>query len=210
MSQRPKRTTVYVDGFNLYYGCLKGTPYRWLDLDALCRKLLPRNDIARIRYFTALVHGRPDNPGQEQRQLTYLRALRAYIPHLTIHEGKFLSSQVSARVVDPPPAYIKVHKTEEKGSDVNIASYLLMDAVDGAYETAVVISNDTDLCTPISMVRDRFTLPVLVFRPHDHFSYPLAQVASSYRPIRSGVLRASQLPERLTDKHGTIHKPAGW
>jgi len=47
------RTNVYVDGFNLYYGCLKGTPYRWLDLDAFCHRLLPRDRIHRIRYFTA-------------------------------------------------------------------------------------------------------------------------------------------------------------
>jgi hypothetical protein len=49
------RTNVYVDGFNLYYGCLKGTPYRWLDLEALCSRLLPTNSIHRIRYFTARV-----------------------------------------------------------------------------------------------------------------------------------------------------------
>jgi 6-hydroxy-3-succinoylpyridine 3-monooxygenase len=29
---QPLRTRVYVDGYNLYYGCLKGTPYKWLDL----------------------------------------------------------------------------------------------------------------------------------------------------------------------------------
>jgi hypothetical protein len=45
-------TNVYVDGFNLYYGCLKGTPYKWLDLGALCQVLLPPNKIQRIRYFT--------------------------------------------------------------------------------------------------------------------------------------------------------------
>src|SRR6266540_753040 len=56
------RTNVYVDAFNLYYGCLKGTPYRWLDLAALCRRLLPNDEINRIRYFTALVSARPDDP----------------------------------------------------------------------------------------------------------------------------------------------------
>jgi len=69
-------TNVYVDAFNLYYGCLKGTPYRWLDLDALCRQLLPRDQIHRIRYFTALVSGRPGDLRQPQRQQAYLRALQ--------------------------------------------------------------------------------------------------------------------------------------
>jgi hypothetical protein len=68
-------TNVYVDAFNLYYGCLKGTPYRWLDLGALCRRLLPKDRINRIRYFTATVSARPDNPDAPQRQQVYLRAL---------------------------------------------------------------------------------------------------------------------------------------
>jgi hypothetical protein len=49
------KTNVYIDGFNLYYGCVRNTPPRWLDLSALCTKLLPKNKINRIRYFTALV-----------------------------------------------------------------------------------------------------------------------------------------------------------
>ncbi len=46
------KTNVYVDGFNLYYGSLKDTPYRWLDIAALCANILPNNIINRIRYFT--------------------------------------------------------------------------------------------------------------------------------------------------------------
>jgi hypothetical protein len=69
------RTYVYVDAFNLYYGCLKGTPYRWLNLEALCRRMLrPENDVQRIKYFTSRVSARPD-PGQPTRQQAYLRAL---------------------------------------------------------------------------------------------------------------------------------------
>jgi len=49
------RANVYVDGFNLYYGALKGTPLKWLDIAALCRLLLPGDTINRIRYFTARI-----------------------------------------------------------------------------------------------------------------------------------------------------------
>jgi uncharacterized LabA/DUF88 family protein len=205
-----KRTNVYVDGFNLYYGCLKGTPYRWLDIHALCTKLLPKSSINRIRYFTALVQPRPGDPDQAQRQQTYLRTLRAVTPNLTVHEGKFLSSQVRASVVTPPPQTILVHKTEEKGSDVNLAAYLLVDAFDKEYEAAAVISNDTDLITPITMVRDKFKRPVVVINPHPNTSWPMRNAASAYKPIRAGVLAASQLPDRLKDAHGTITKPPGW
>ena len=70
------RTNVYIDAFNLYYGCIRGTSNGWLDIAALCRVMLPRDSIHKIRYFTALVDPRPDDPGQLQRQQFYLRALR--------------------------------------------------------------------------------------------------------------------------------------
>ena len=51
------RTIVYIDGFNLYYGALKGSPWKWLDLEKLCHLLLPRDEIILIRYFTSKVQG---------------------------------------------------------------------------------------------------------------------------------------------------------
>jgi hypothetical protein len=54
---------VYVDGFNLYYGALKSTPYRWLNISALCAAMLPGDQIAAIRYFTATVSARPQAGG---------------------------------------------------------------------------------------------------------------------------------------------------
>ena len=77
------RTAVYIDGFNLYYGALKGTPYKWLDLDRYFRLLRPNDDLQCIRYFTAMVNG-PTKPNQE----TYLRAL-ATTPMVTAILGKF-------------------------------------------------------------------------------------------------------------------------
>jgi hypothetical protein len=87
---------------------------------------------------------------------------------------------------------------------------LLVDAFDGDYETAVVISNDTDLVTPITVVRTKFALPVIVLNPQKNTSWPMRNAATMYRPIRQGVLVASQLPAVLTDAHGTITKPPTW
>ena len=95
-------TNVYIDAFNLYYGCLKGTPYRWLDLDLLCRLLLPSYAVNRIRYFTAIVESRPGDPGQQQRQQAYLRALLT-IPNQSIHFGSFLTNAVRLPLVEPQP-----------------------------------------------------------------------------------------------------------
>ena len=137
-------TNIYIDGFNLYYGCLRGTPYRWLDLDALCHRLFPQDTIHRIRYFTARVSGRGSDPQAPLRQQFYLRALET-IPHLTVHLGHFLTHPTRMPLAHPRPGgsqTVEVIKTEEKGSDVNLASYLLLDGFRNDFETAVVVSND--------------------------------------------------------------------
>lgn len=59
------KTNVYVDGFNLYYGAVRGTPYKWLDLRKLCALLLPKSEIHRIRYFAALVDSTPSDPSED-------------------------------------------------------------------------------------------------------------------------------------------------
>jgi hypothetical protein len=91
------KTNVYIDGFNFYYGCIRKTPYRWLDLSLLCRTLLPKHQVHRIRYFTALVTPRPSDPQQRTRQEIYLRALMT-IPNLSIHRGRFLASKVRMKL----------------------------------------------------------------------------------------------------------------
>src|SRR5579885_3502200 len=119
----PIKTNVYVDGFNLYFGCVKGTPYKWLNIAELCRLSLPSHyEINRIRYFTALVRPRPGDPQQTARQQTFIRALLT-IPNLSVHYGNFLESHVRMHLVAPRPGgpnTALVVKTEEKGSDVNL------------------------------------------------------------------------------------------
>lgn len=210
MASRPK-TIVYVDGFNFYYGCLKGTPHKWVNVARLCQLLLPQNDIRRIRYFTAQVAARPHDPDQPVRQQTYFRALRT-LPNVDIILGHFLSHEVSMPMspVTRPPKYVKVMKTEEKGSDVNLATYLLHDGFRGLYDTAVVITNDSDLVTPIKIVRESLGKKVGILNPHKHPSRALQQNCDFLKQIRKGVLNASQFPKTLTDATGTFSKPVGW
>jgi hypothetical protein len=111
-------TTVYIDGFNLYYGALRGSTYTWLDLEALSHRLLPKDTINKARYFTARIAARPGDPQQAQRQETYLRALRT-LPLVTIHYGHFLTHTVRMPLANPGhsgPRTAEVFKTEEKGS----------------------------------------------------------------------------------------------
>jgi hypothetical protein len=206
------RTYVYVDGFNLYYNALKGTPHKWLDLKKLSRLLLPLHDVRMIRYFTARVTAMPHDIDQPRRQETYLRALRT-LPNLTIHFGSFKVYPSWLPLATPPASgspLVKVLRPQEKGSDVNLATHLPVDAVEGAFEAAVVITNDSDLRAPIRAVMEVHKLPVGVLHPHAKPSTELHGVADFCRGIPEGALKACQFQPSLEDRTGRFRKPATW
>ena len=97
------RTRVHVDGFNLYYGALKGTPFKWLDPVRLTSLLVPPGYVAdRLRYFTARVSGKLD-PRAPARQQVYLNALAAR-PEVEIHYGRFLAKSAWRPLANLPVA----------------------------------------------------------------------------------------------------------
>ncbi len=97
------RTRVYIDGFNLYYGAVKGTSFKWLDLVELARKVLPPgHNIERVKYFTARVAGAFD-PGAPARQQVYLSALQT-LPEVEIHFGNFLAKTAWRPLANLPVA----------------------------------------------------------------------------------------------------------
>ncbi|MGH3661315.1 MAG: NYN domain-containing protein [Micromonosporaceae bacterium] len=208
------RTNVYVDGFNLYYGCLKDSPYKWLDLEALCRRLLPKHQIGRIRYFTAHVSGRGDAQGPA-RQQAYLRALRTS-SKVTVHRGHFLTKPTRMILASPPaggPRTVEVLKTEEKGSDVNLATCLLVDAFRKDAEAYVVITNDSDLKEPIRIVQHELGCAVGVINPHSPRMRSRALLSCKpafFKQIRRSALARSQFPATLADGRGKITKPRAW
>ena len=108
------------------------------------------------------------------------------------------------------PRTVEVIKTEEKGSDVNLGVHLIVDAMDDAFDLAVVVSNDSDLLLPIQLVRERFHKKVGLLNPHEHPSFTLKKNSDWIRPIRKGPLMAAQFPEELHDQDGTFRKPTAW
>lgn len=218
MAQQVKpKTFVYVDGFNLYYRKLKGTPYKWLNIRRLAELLLPQNAVDKIYYFTAKITARPGDPGQPQRQQTYLRALatvgvefvfgtfqtksrqRPLLNDLVIGKGKIAAGT---------PVWIL--ETEEKGSDVNLATLLLGNAAARRCDMSVVVSNDSDLELTIRTCCQQLGHPVGVLSTQPSNSLALRSGATFYKPIRDGVLGASQFPPILHDPDGDIHKPPTW
>jgi len=211
------RTFVYVDGFNLYYGALKGTPHKWLDLKRLFQSILrPENDIRRINYYTARVSARPDNPDAPTRQDFYLQALEAHIPEIKITEGHFIQKPVRMRLVKKlafrHSMYVHVLKSEEKGSDVNLSVHLVNDAWNNLFDVAVVCSNDGDLAEAMRIVRKERHRPVVLVIPGDPAVRPpsvqLRRWASKTLHISPAVIAASQLPNPIPGT--SIHKPPSW
>ncbi|MDE0006174.1 MAG: NYN domain-containing protein [Rhodospirillaceae bacterium] len=206
------RTFVYVDGFNLYYGALKGTPFRWLDLVSLFEKVLqPHHDILTVKYFTARVSGTPADPWTPQRQDVYLRALQHFRREVDVYYGHFLSHTVNAPLAQPIGGRLtaEVIRTEEKGSDVNLAVQLLNDGWLDAYDCAVVVSNDSDIAEAMRLVRELDGKRIGLVTPGTRrASRQLTKYAHFSRNIRSNVLQRSQLPHRIPGTN--IRKPALW
>jgi uncharacterized LabA/DUF88 family protein len=165
------RAVVYIDGFNFYYAAYADGEfgdYKWLDLCRFCDDLLPKLDIVAVRYFTARVKPLPYDPENYRRQDAYLRALLT-LPRLYVHLGLFRQHVVPARLAEPAGnlpalARVRVHRSEEKGSDVNLASYMLSDGFRNRYDVAVVVSDDSDLHEPVRMVRDELGKKVGIVR----------------------------------------------
>lgn len=178
----------------------------------MCRLLLPKHHINRIRYFTAHVSARIGSPDAPLNQQVYLRALKT-IPNLSIHLGEFLTHDrympLSSSTTNPPEK-VKVRRTDEKGTDVNLATYLLFDLYESDCECAVVVSNDSDLFEPLRIAKEHLKRRVGVINPHEHPSKKLKQCATFVKSVREGVLAASQFPPLLTDRHGLITKPPTW
>lgn len=214
-------TYVYIDGFNLYYGLKKsctavGKSWRWLNLEEFCRRLLSEFDVTEIHYFTARLN--PPEWAKAKRQRKFLRALET-LPLVTVHYGRYETRpEEFYEVLNPEedPPYVLGDKrwvlhTEEKQSDVNLATQLLVDGlVEHRFEAAVIASNDSDLLAPIRTLRGR-GLTVGILNPHlDRPSTELRDASSFLRSIREKPVYRSQFPDVLSDSGGDFSKPPAW
>ena len=217
------RTVVFVDGYNLYYGLLKGSPYKWLNLHDLFAKhvLSPDTDVVQVRYYTAPVLGRmSDDPESPQRQRLYLQALRKSLgDKIAIVEGRIQASEPFQRLVKPIAEAPHLRKVQvfdfnEKQSDVNLATDLLCGAWLREFEQAVLCSNDTDLVGALAAVKRHhpgIRLGVAAPIPgsdHRKIAGGLVQHSDWQKTISPVHLASAQLPDHIP--HTSIRKPEAW
>lgn len=215
------RARVYVDGFNFEYAAFdkgrgKHAAFRWLDLPRFFDVVLPDLDIVHVRYFTAKVRPAPWKPtdyAMTGRQERYLGAL-ASLPRIIVHEAKFATWKVKRPLVGPvgvEPTYVSVWDTKEKGSDVSLASFMLVDGFKGLYDVAVVVSDDSDLLDPVRLVRSELGLKVGVVRVRVHRASVFRAEADFVRSVRRWRFATCQLPEVVDLPDGSvIRRPSGW
>jgi uncharacterized LabA/DUF88 family protein len=217
------KTVIYIDGYNLYYGLLRRSSLKWLDVVNLFATYVldKTTELIEVRYYTAPVLGRmSDDPRSTQRQRQYLQALKRMYPQtLVIIQGKILASKPHQRLVRPIPQApdlqtVQVYDFNEKKTDVNLASDLITGAWIGSYEQAVICSNDSDLEGALAAVKKYHPqLRIGIVAPiqgedHRHISGDLIKYAD-WRKILSVVhIAASQLPSKIPNSN--LVRPDSW
>lgn len=197
----------YIDGFNLYHGLRsKGwRRYYWLDLWALAERFLKRGQtLVEVVYCTTLIKNDP--PGQ-QRQLTFIDALKAHRPGLKVVYGHYLAKPMQC--FNCGNTYIR---HEEKMTDVNVACHLLTDAMDNRFDVALVVSGDSDLVPPVTTVRQRWPQKRLIaIFPPNRKSDALRRAVNGQKWISAADVRQSQLPGNVSLADGrSAVRPAEW
>lgn len=206
-----KRSIIYIDGFNLYYGAIKNTPWKWLNLEKFFTLLRPDDDIQTIKYFTATING-SDKENQEK----YLLALNT-LPKVQIHLGKFKDKSVKCRVSGCSYTGKKFfNMPEEKRTDVNIALHMLEDALQDNCERLILVSGDSDMVPAIRAVKRNVPeKKVIVYIPANDptrgAAVEIRSAADKDKTLPNALLPICQFTSKIRDTgNGWIEKPSNW
>lgn len=229
------RTTVYVDGYNLYYGRLRGTDFKWLDLIKFIQNLLQQRDqneqLAFVHLFTAHALASFATHGQRsvEAQSAYIRALSAkysqqfkvtYGKHTFDRNGSLLPTFIDGQACDRT-IRSRVWLLEEKKTDVNLAITMYRDVAKGLCDRIILISNDSDAEPSLEAIRKDFPdVMVGVITPihppkgtdaHRRLSGSLFKQSDwTVKYISDEDLFQAQLPDMIPTKKKPIRKPAHW
>lgn len=232
----PKATAVFIDGYNLYYGRIRGTAYKWLDVVTLFDRLLhdqdPDSELISVCYFSAPALGRFATHGDDSvlAQQDYHRALKYRHPdrlsmvlgkHSYDRNGTLLPRFEEGKAFDRNDR-VKVWKLEEKQTDVNLALSMYRAACSGKFKQIVVCSNDSDVAPALEALKADFKdlaigvvtprrPPSIGKREHRSISSSLDQHSDWTRQYLLDVeLKAAQLPAVIPTNKKPIRKPLHW
>jgi len=200
------RVSFFIDGFNFYHS-LKADPkynkYLWLDYKRFLENYVRKKDVlADIYYFSAYAHWDQIRVKRHKMLVDTWRNT-GIIPVM----GDFKEKD---RFCNNCRTYFKSH--EEKQTDVNIAIYIIKEAFEDSYDTAILVTNDTDLVPAIRMLKNTFPRKRIgVLFPIDRWSSELSQECHFWRKTKRKQLSRSQLPETVILPSGiTFQRPQSW
>lgn len=202
---KKERIIVYIDGFNLYFGMKQAgfDNFKWLNIRDLSESLLKLGkEIVGIKYFTSRVS---NNPDKQKRQSTYIEALETV--GIKIYYGHYQRDAIECRRCNNVWA-----NYNEKMTDVNIATQMLVDAYQDNYDMAMLISGDSDLVPPIKAIHDLFKQKrVFVAFPPKRYNNSVALVAKGSMTIGRKKLMDHQFPPEVIKPDGfVLVKPVDW
>lgn len=233
MTVKPiKRTAIYIDGYNLYYGRLRDTDYKWLDLVKLFAHILKVQDgsqssLSAVKLFTAYAKASFSSHGQASAiaQQSYHRALSTLYPeilHIVLgnhsHDknGALLPTFIDGVPYDRS-VRSRVWKIEEKQTDVNLALTLYRDAAKGLYDQLVICSNDSDIEPALVALKEDFpalTIGIVVPLSRTGPRPPSASLIQhshwSRKYILDEELAQAQLEAQVPTQKKPIKKPSHW
>ncbi len=205
MEQKKERVIVYVDGFNLYFG-MKDAEFlncKWLNIEkSVLNYLKYSQELVEIKYFTSRITNHPE---KQKRQNTYLEAIETT-------NVKIIYGLYKAKKIECENCGHTWHVSNEKMTDVNIATHLIIDAFQDKYDVAILISGDSDLVPPIKAIHTNFPKKVIsVFFPPNRHNNTVAEAAKGSQIIGRKKLVDSQFENEIVKKDGYIlHKPTRW
>jgi uncharacterized LabA/DUF88 family protein len=204
-----KRVMAYIDGFNFYFG-IKAAGWDdclWLNPCSLANNLLKQNQtLAAVKYFTSRISENPHNPDKRKRQSTFIEAIQN-TPCTEVYFGQFQKRAMRCKRCGG-----NWQTFDEKMTDVNIATHLLCDAFEDRFDTALIISGDSDLTPPVEAILARFsTKKIIVVSPPERHSVRLAKAASASFQLGRKLLKDSQFPDEYKKPDGYVLKrPGTW
>lgn len=230
------KTAVYIDGYNLYYGRLRGTSFKWLDVVQLFQSLLLARDqserLEKVNLFTAhaLANFSTNGKASVEAQSAYHRALLTkyrdrleiiYGTHSYDKSGALLPEFVLNQAYDRTKR-VRVWKIEEKKTDVNLALSMYRDASRGLYDRIILVSNDSDAEPALAAIRQDFPHimigVVMPIHPPKSGSTPDRRASGSLKNISDWSLPylldeqllQAQLPIKVPTNKKAILKPSHW
>lgn len=201
-----ERLMVYVDGFNLYHGLhdTSGRQHLWLDLVALAQSLRPRHRLVGVKYFTASVL---NDPSAQSRQDHYIDALSSLHPEVVkVVLGRYQAK--TKRCLECGKEYISY---EEKETDVNLATSIVVDALKGDFDAALIISADSDVGPAVKAARlNNPRLFIAAAFPPGRNSQELKTLMPASFRIGSNKIRGAQMDDEFHAAGKQFRRPTKW